>query len=133
MGQSLTCCSQQTMCQPEVLPTPRLETSRFTASAQPSLRSTRPASPPREGVLLNEVKMLFDTYAGKDGKLGAAEIAKIWEKCANNKVGGNLKEEDKRLIKESARSYLQKIDLDHSGRVDRAEFFSFMLGALDRR
>merc|ERR1719158_2009272 len=72
-------------------------------------------------------------YSGKDGKLGVAEIAKIWEKCAHNKLGGNLKEEDKRLIKESARSYLQKIDLDQNGRVDRAEFYSFMLGGLDRR
>eukprot|EP00746_Dinoflagellata_sp_MGD_P125143 gnl/MRDRNA2_/MRDRNA2_59849_c0_seq2.p1 gnl/MRDRNA2_/MRDRNA2_59849_c0~~gnl/MRDRNA2_/MRDRNA2_59849_c0_seq2.p1 ORF type:complete len:542 (-),score=113.52 gnl/MRDRNA2_/MRDRNA2_59849_c0_seq2:249-1874(-) len=130
MGQSLACCSDMEQCQPQEImhpvPTPRLEMTSDSAQPQVPL-------PSKDGVLLNELQRLFDMYSGKDGKLGAAEIAKIWEKCALNKLGGNLKEEDRRLIKESARSYLQKIDLDHSGRVDRAEFLSFMLGALDRR
>lgn len=133
MGQSLECCSQQNICTPEVLPTPRKDMGIPASSVAPGHGSKRGPSPPRDGVLLNELQNLFDLYAGKDGKLGAAEMAKIWEKCAHNKLGSNLKEEDKRLIKESARSYLQKIDLDQNGRVDRAEFYSFMLGGLDRR
>jgi len=132
MGQSLACCSGPSVCQPEVLLTPR-DAAGPPSSARPSIASRRSDSPPREGVLINELQKLFDTYAGKDGKLGVAEIAKIWEKCAQNKVGGSLNQDDKRLIKESARSYLQKIDLDQSGRVSRTEFCSFMLGGLDRR
>lgn len=131
MGQSLACCSEQTMCQPEEgIPTSKVNDSVSGRSAQPSVRQN---SPTKDGVLLQELEKLFNTYAGKDGKLGVAEIAKIWEKCAHNKVDGNLKEHDKRLIKESARAYLQKIDLDKTGRVSRAEFLSFMLGGLDRR
>jgi Ca2+-binding EF-hand superfamily protein len=115
------------MCQVQpTMPTPRQPTPAGSAKS-------RHPSHHKDGVLLNELEKMFDMYAGRDGRLGAAEIAKIWEKCACNKLGGNLKEEDKRVIKESARAYLQKIDVDNSGRVDRAEFFSFMLGGLDRR
>jgi len=84
-------------------------------------------------VLLNELQKLSEKYSGKDGQLGAPEITRIWETCAHKKRGDNLNEAERRLIKESALSYLQKMGLNHSGRVDRAEFLCFMLGALDRR
>lgn len=132
MGQSLQCCSEMTFCEPEVLPSPSPAGAPI-VSAQPAVDSTRCNSLSRDGIVLKELEKLFNTYAGKDGKLGVAEIAKIWQKCAHNKIGHELKQEEKRLIKESAKSYLQKIDLDHNGRVDRTEFYSFMLGGLDTR
>jgi len=134
MGQSLACCSEQTLCKPETLQTPRSANgTKATSSTHPERGSIRRDSPPGEGVLLKELQKLFDMYAGKDGKLGVAEMAKIWEKCAHEKLGDDLKQEEKKLIKESARSYLQAVDIDRDGRVDRTEFYSFMLGGLDRR
>lgn len=132
MGQALACSADHSTCkvnecQPqEIMLTPRHDkSSGFSIPQVPS--------PPRGEVLLNELQSLFEKYSEKDGQVGAPEITKIWEKCAHKKLGDNLNEAERRLIKESARSYLQKMGLNHSGRVDRAEFLCFMLGALDRR
>lgn len=130
MGQSLAHCSEQTISQPQVIPALRSDADVSIAAAQPAHGNAKCEAPPREeGVPLKELETLFDAYAGKDGKLGAPEIGKIWEKCAQNKSAEDLKEEEKWLINQSAGSYLQTIA---SNRVNRIGFYSFMLVGRER-
>jgi len=133
MGQSLACCSEPSICRPATLPTPRPHADKSTACADTGGEGRETQQKVPVGLLLKELEIQFDKYANVDHEIGAPELAKIWQKCAESKVGGDLTKEDKRLIKESARTYLQTMDVNQNGRVDHSEFCSFMLGGLDRR
>lgn len=82
--------------------------------------------------LLCDLEADFEKYAGPDGKIGAAELAEIWQKVARLKVG-SLSDEDAITIRESAATYIKVMDLDANGRIDHSEFVTFMLGGLDSR
>jgi len=82
--------------------------------------------------LLCDLEADFAEFAGPDGKLDIEELAGIWQKCAERKLG-KLSDEDQRIIASSARMLHDAIDLDRTGYISYEEFATFMLGGSEER
>jgi len=77
--------------------------------------------------LLCDLEHDFNEFADKDGQIRAGDLAEIWERCAERKVG-KLSQDDIETIDEHSKLFLDVMDIDHSGTINFSEFAAWMLG-----
>jgi len=94
----------------------RVETS---LQALPPQKKLRP--------LLCDLEEQFQKHAGADQALDQKELADIWIKAAEVKVG-KVSAEEAAFIEQSVKEYFQTMDTDNSGKVTYEEFVAGMLG-----
>jgi len=87
--------------------------------ALPPQRKLRP--------LLCDLEAQFAKYAGADKQLDETELAEVWTKAAEAKVG-KVSPEEAAFIQQSTKEYFRIIDIDKSGKVTYEEFVAAMLG-----
>ncbi|CAJ1440542.1 unnamed protein product [Effrenium voratum] len=88
-------------------------------SALPAQKKLRP--------LLCDLEAQFHKFAGADKALDEKELAEIWIKAAEVKVG-KVSEEEAKFIAQSTKEYFAIMDADKSGKVTYEEFVAGMLG-----
>ncbi|CAK9068848.1 unnamed protein product [Durusdinium trenchii] len=88
-------------------------------AALPTQRKLRP--------LLCDLEEQFKKHAGHDQALDQKELAEIWIKAAEVKVG-KVSPEEAAFIEQSTQEYFQIMDTDKSGKVTYEEFVAGMLG-----
>lgn len=87
------------------------------------------ALPPQKKLrpLLCDLEEQFKKHAGADQALDQKELAEIWIKAAEVKVG-KVSAEEAAFIEQSTKEYFQIMDTDNSGKVTYEEFVAGMLG-----
>lgn len=84
--------------------------------------------PPAAVLPLTRLREEFDARAGPDSKVGATDLAKIWQACASRE--NMLGPEESLTISVAAEHYMRQMNLARDFRVNYFVLVAFMLGAL---